>query len=373
MRIAILGAGIFGVTAALELRRRGHAVVLYDVGPLPHPDAASTDISKAVRMDYGADAFYTALMERAFVGWRRWNADFGVPLYHEDGVLFMSREALAPGGFEHDSLAVLRARGHAVERLDAAAIAARFPAWGRAGVHAEGYFNPTGGWAASGRVAGVLAEQARREGVAVRLGARPAVEAVERDADVVVVAAGAWTPKLLPELADVMWATAQTVMHFSVGDPAAWQPPRFPVWGADIARTGWYGFPAQADGVLKIAHHGEGEPVDPDAPRGWPGNQVPPGEEARFRAFLREALPDLADAPLVGARRCLYCDTFDGDFWIDRHPDRPTLVVAAGGSGHGFKFAPVLGELIADAVEGRGEPRFRWRARGDRRREAARA
>ncbi|MEQ9324364.1 MAG: FAD-dependent oxidoreductase, partial [Polyangiaceae bacterium] len=90
--------------------------------------------------------------------------------------------------------------------------------------------------------------------------------------------------------------------------------------------------------------------------------RFPSAIEARCRSFLREALPSLADAPVVGRRVCLYCDSPDGDFWIDRPPEIRGLVVAAGGSGHAFKLGPVLGPLVADLVEG-GDTldRFRWR------------
>ena len=94
-----------------------------------------------------------------------------------------------------------------------------------------------------------------------------------------------------------------------------------------------------------------------------------------FRDFLRRSLPDLADAPIRASRLCMYCDAFDGDLWIDRHPDRPGVVVAAGGSGHGFKFAPLLGDFIADAVRGGDDPRrnrWRWRPFGVSASEAAR-
>ncbi len=152
---------------------------------------------------------------------------------------------------------------------------------------------------------------------------------------------------------------------------ADWQAPKFPVWAADISNTGWYGFPALADGTLKIGRHGPGRRVHPDDPR-----TVLPSELAPFREFVRESLPALSGAPIAATRLCLYCDTFDGDFWIDRDPDRAGLVVAAGDSGHGFKFAPVLGPLIADVVERRPNawaPRFAWRARVADGKEAARA
>src|SRR4051812_20515697 len=128
-RIVVLGAGIFGLTAALELRRRGHRVQLLDPGPLPHPLAASTDISKVVRLEYGADEPYTALAENALEGWRRWNQDLGDPLFHETGVLFLRQGPLCAGTLEQDSFEVLSRRGHPIERLDAAAVRARFSPW----------------------------------------------------------------------------------------------------------------------------------------------------------------------------------------------------------------------------------------------------
>ena len=176
---------------------------------------------------------------------------------------------------------------------------------------------------------------------------------------------------MLPQLTDVMWTTGQPVVHVDAGSDPRWRAPLFPVWAADIARTGWYGFPALSNGALKIGHHGSGHPADPDGARA-----IPAGHEPRVRDFLRGHLPALADAPIRESRLCLYCDTFDGDFWIDHDPDRPGLIVAAGDSGHGFKFAPILGALIADVVERRPNgwaPRFRWRSRGPDRREAARS
>src|SRR5438309_8628031 len=101
-RVIVVGAGINGVTAAIELKKRGHEVALIDPGPLPHPLAASTDISKVVRLEYGGDERYTELAERAeraIEGWRRWNRDLGT-LYHETGLLLLRRTPLAPGTLE---------------------------------------------------------------------------------------------------------------------------------------------------------------------------------------------------------------------------------------------------------------------------------
>jgi glycine/D-amino acid oxidase-like deaminating enzyme len=96
----------------------------------------------------------------------------------------------------------------------------------------------------------------------------------------------------------------------------------------------------------------------------FPQRAVTSGEEASLRKFLSWAFPALADAPIVYSRVCMYCETHDGNYWIAPDPERKGLVIAAGDSGHGFKFAPVLGEIIADAVEGKPNPileKFRWR------------
>ena len=178
------------------------------------------------------------------------------------------------------------------------------------------------------------------------------------------------TPVAAPHLSFAMWPVAQPVFHLKPADPDRWRPPGFTVWAAAIAETGWYGFPANASGIVKIANHGPGRRVDPDAPR-----TIAPGDAERLYVFLRESLPGLAEAPLAASKTCLYCDSFDGDFWIGRDPDRPGLAVASGDSGHGFKFAPVLGDAVADAIEEKSSPfteRFAWRMPAARRAERAR-
>jgi glycine/D-amino acid oxidase-like deaminating enzyme len=365
-----VGAGVYGASSALELARRGHDVTLLDPGPLPHPDAASTDISKIVRADYGDDAFYTELAELSIEGWRRWNQSWPEPLFHETGFVILSSRALSETGFEGNSYRLLSQRGHRLERLDAASIAERCPRFD-ASRFCEGYLNPVGGWAESGRVVARLIEEAQRAGVRLQEGAALA-DVRARTADITIVCAGAWTHTLLPELADRIRSIGQPVLHFLPDHPERFAPPDFLPWAADIQATGWYGFPANREGVVKIANHGPGTPVD-SCDRA--ARVVSPEAEPMFRDFLARTIPELADARLVGSRLCLYSDSFDGDFLIARHPDDETLVVAAGGSGHAFKFAPLLGPLIADVALGepnRFASRFRWRARAERRTEQAR-
>ncbi len=203
--VLVVGGGVFGFTAALALRGRGHAVTLIERGPPPNPEASSTDISKIIRADYGADAEYTAWMEDALEGWRAWNDE--APLFHETGVTFATRGPMAEGSFELDSFRLLMSRGFPLERLHGR----RSAAWG--GTFDDGYFNPRGGWAPSGRVVAHLARRAIEAGVVVRDGSARAVLAeggcvtgIETGAGrlpagAVLVAAGAWSAKLVPALA----------------------------------------------------------------------------------------------------------------------------------------------------------------------------
>ena len=371
--VAIVGAGIFGVTAAIALHRRGYTVSLFDPGPLPHPLAASTDISKSIGADYGSDEDYTALAERALEGWLQWNAVWPEPLFHETGAAYVCQSPMAPGGFEYESYQMLLSRGHAVERLNATEIHRRFPAW-NADLYVDGYFNAASGYGESGKAVAHLIAEAQSAGVKLFTGhkftrlheAGSRVAGIVNNenevfpADWVVVAAGSWTPHALPFMAEYLRSVGQPVFHLKPVDPRLYQPDFFPMFGADLVKTGYYGFPVNRAGVIKIAHHGVGRQLHPESPE----RVVTPQDVAELREFLHGTFPGLADVPIVYTRLCLYCDTYDEHFWIARDPQREGLVVASGDSGHGFKFAPLLGDIIADALEGAPNPilrKFRWR------------
>jgi len=369
----VAGAGINGVVAAIELRKRGHEVVLVDPGPLPHPLAASTDISKAVRAAYGADEDYTALAEQSCEIWRQWNVEFSVELYHEIGFLFMRQRSMQPGDFEYESFKLLERRGHRIERISSKQLLERYPAW-NAERYPDGFLDLEAGYAESGRVVATLIQRAKSLGVELHqttkfrdldeTGGRVKGILLENGeriaADTVVMAVGAWTPYALPFTRNFFRASGQPVFHLKPEKPELFTPERFPIFGADISTTGYYGFPLNRDGVVKIANHGCGREMSPDSLE----RAVTKEEENQMRQFLSDSFPALADAPIVFTRICLYCDTHDGNFWIAPDPDRPELIIAAGDCGHGFKFAPVLGEIIADAVEDKSNPlleKFRWR------------
>ena len=372
-KIIVVGAGINGVTAAIELKKRGHNVVLVDPGPLPHPLAASTDISKAVRRAYGADEDYTALADRSIKLWRKWNEEFRPELYHEVGVMFVRRREMTSGDFEHESLKILERHRHKIERMNSSQLWKRFPAWSPE-LYRDGVLELEAGYAESGRAVATLIGRAKSLGIELREGVRFSqldegddrvngivISDGQRVAgDFVVMAVGAWTSYLLPFTTKFFRASGQPVFHLKPKQPELFVSEHFPVFGADITTTGYYGFPLNRDGVVKIANHGPGREMSPESPR----RAVTTEDEKNLREFLSSTFPALADAPIVYSRVCMYCDTHDGHFWIARDPDREGLTIAAGDCGHGFKFAPVLGEIIADAVEGKDNPllaKFRWR------------
>jgi glycine/D-amino acid oxidase-like deaminating enzyme len=371
----VVGAGIFGITTALELKTRGYDVVVLDPGPLPHPLAASTDISKVVRMEYGADEAYMALVEQAYQGWLQWNEELGERLFHDVGILILTSAPMSPGEHEYESYHLLLKRGHTPERLTADALTRRFPAW-KPGTFVDGFFHAQGGYVESGRVVAALVRLARTRGIALYPDQTVETLLVEGNSHIggvrtrsgetfhaqqVILASGAWTPLLVPDLASIVKITGHPVFHLKPAHPALFTPPDFVVFNADITHTGWYGFPLHPrEHVVKIANHGVGQVLHPERDE----RVVTENDVAQLRAFLAATLPALYDAPLVGTRRCLYVDTPDGDFWIDRHPALAGLTVATGDGGHAFKFAPILGGLVADAAQGKPNPwssKFRWR------------
>lgn len=268
----------------------------------------------------------------------------------------MSHDIPAKESFFKQSYDLLKQRGHALEPLSREDIRRRFPLW-NADKFECGYWNPRGGWVESGKATAVYARLAAKAGVVIVrdtmksliLESETSCKGVIGESgtrylgDAVLIAAGAWTPVLLPHLADVMWPTGQIVHHFQPPqeDAPLWRPPTFPPY-LTVGETGFYGFPAHytSDGRVKIGHHGRGVPLRSlstiDLQKALDANLVQ--SEAAFRTFIAEHFPRLSSAPKVFSRICLYCDSFDGDFWIDRDARYPGLFVAAGGSGHAFKF-----------------------------------
>ncbi len=375
----IIGAGIFGITTAVELRKRNYSVAILNPDKIPHPLAASTDISKIVRMEYGSDMEYMDMTIESMEMWREWNELFNETIYHEIGFLLVSSNSMdhKMHEFEKASFDNLIKKGFQPERLNSERIAARFPAFSHK-KYTDGFFNKTAGFAESGRVVELLTKYAKQLGVKIIEGQtvekliikNNKAEGVKTkegelfNAENIIVCAGNFTPFLIPEIKPNFKITGHPVFHLKPKNPELFSPPRFTIFTADISNTGWYGFPLHPkEKVVKIALHSEGLELHPEHDE----RVVYKSDEVHFRNFLKESIPALADAPIVYTRRCCYTDTLDGHFWIDKHPEINNLIVGSGGSGHGFKMGPVIGKMIADVAEGsthKWSDRYSWRQLG---------
>ena len=376
MKVGVVGCGIFGLAAALELRQRGHEVTAFDQGPVPFEKAASTDTSKTIRRVYGDRADYVELVERAEPRWRAWQAQTGTDFYQPVGYIYVVRN-FQPGTRTYDAWRMFEGTRDEVRLVELAEARERFPQFafhdGDVVLH-----DAWGGYLASARAVEAVASLARAEGVAIREGAK--VEAVEESSagvrvrfarprgdgvalvqgvetggdasfDKVVVATGVWIGRFVPAIGVAIRVTREYMAFFQPPDPARYAPGPMPVFSIESDVKGWYGHPLRHEGWVKVANDLRGPVVDPDADRDGSA-----AYEALARAFVRERIPGLADAPIVGSRSCLYDNTPDHDFVVDWAPGSSRVLVAGGGSGHGFKFGGSIGPVIADALEGRENP-----------------
>ncbi len=334
MRVSVVGAGVMGLATAIELARRGQRVTVHERDVVGNEIASSTDRSKAFRFAY-PDPFYAELGRRALPLWRDLERRADERLLEQCGVLYLDVDEVEA---EQTDLA-LAAIGAPHELLDASAIERKFPAF-RVPPATLGAWDPSGGFVRADRAVAALARIARADGVGIH--ERDAVRPQELDADVVVLAAGPWSRALVPDLP--LRTTLQETVYAVPPDPRAFAPERFPVFIE--ARSGFYGFPVHADGAVKLALHERGPTTAPLERQGGASGEF----VDRARAFWRAFLPDLAAARITRSRLCVYNDTPDEDFLIGRHPSG--VMLCTGFSGHGFKFAPLVGRLAAQLVCG---------------------
>ena len=361
MRVGIVGAGIFGLAAALELNRRGHQVTLFERGSIPCPDASSTDVSKVIRRTSYPEETYHELVERAAHQWRRWHDQLSRTIYYQTGKLNIwsdvPTDSLARRGLE-----TLHQRGKTVEVLSPTQVRQRFPQFT---VQDDDtlFYDPWSGYLRSGQAVADLVDLARDQGVAIR-SHTPVQDVNETDQgillftgserplfDRVVVAAGAWVVRLFPTLKDHLRITRQQMAFLDPAEPEAFAQKVFPVWTMLSSQAAWYGFPLLREGYVKIAEDSKVERAEPEADR-----QPSPDFLEQARAFVAQRLPTLEGARLVGGRACLYTNTPDDHFVIDWAPGARGILIAGCGSGHGFKFGGSIGPVIADALEERENP-----------------
>ncbi len=365
MRVGVVGAGIFGMGAALELRSRGHDVTLFEQGAIPFENASSTDVAKAIRrVNYAPHHPYVELVERSGRKWAEWQQRLGGSFYFPIGqISIYSESELAGGGDALTSIEHLEATRKEFRTLTREQVAARYPQFAFDDSDERFIFDSWAGYLASGQALTDLAGHAGDEGVVLRehsrvLGLNETASGVEiatqRESatfDRAVVAAGPWVGRLLPSVGESMLISRQQMAFYRPVDPTPFRADAFPGWSWHPKTQGWYGFPLLADGTVKVANDMVGDEVDSDVERTNTDTFL---EEVQD--FVAMRFPELAKGEFLGGRSCLYTNTPDGHFVVDWAPGLNRTVVAGGGSGHGFKFGGSIGEVIADALEDRANP-----------------
>lgn len=356
-RIAVVGAGAFGGWTALDLLRRGAQVTLLDAWGPGNSRASSGGETRVIRGVYGPDAIYTEMVARAFRLWRenqmRWKKRF----YFRTGALWMMTDE---GEFVRAAMPILREQAFAFEELSAAEAQRRYPQIKLDGVKWALYEKEAGYLLARRACAQVLDGFVAEGGTYREVAASPGEivggtmkrldlsDGASLIADAYVFACGPWMPKVFPDvIGDAIQPTRQDV--FYLGTPAGdarFSEENLPVW-VEVPRF-LYGVPGNERRGFKIADDARGEPFDPTS-----GDRSPSAAAlAAVREYVAMRFPALKGAPLLESRVCQYENSPDHHFIVDRHPGAANVWLVGGGSGHGFKHGPALGERVAQTVLG---------------------
>lgn len=361
--VAVVGAGVFGAWTAYHLQRSGHHVVLIDAYGPANSRASSGDESRIIRMGYGADEIYTRSALRSLGLWEELNARSGELLFHHTGVLWLAHE---DDPYAETTLQTLK-RLQIVIELTTREVSIGYPVLSVDGI-AGAFLELRGGVLSARRGVRAVVRECVHSGVkylqdaiappdsARRLDGLATAGGARISAGAYVFACGAWLPKIFPDLlGGRIQPTRQEVFYFGAPPGNRFQPPALPTW-IDFKNEA-YGLPDVEGRGVKVAIDRHGLAFDPDS-----GDRLASNEGlAEVRRYLARRIPELKDAPVNETRVCQYENTSNGDFLIDRHPQFENVWLVGGGSGHGFKHGPFVGEYVKARIEGVEEgvePRF---------------
>ena len=368
--VAVIGAGAFGGWTALHLLEAGARVTLLDAWGPGNSRASSGGETRIMRGTYGPDQPYTELAARALKLWakyeRRWKKQF----LHRSGVLWMVGRDDA---YERGSIPALRAAKIKYQELSTTQLRKRWQQVNFAEVE-WGIFEPESGYLDARASCAAVVEmfvagggEYRQIAVVRRVEAspyrnRPNIVLSDESnltADIYVFACGPWMGRLFPKtIGNRIQATKQEVFFFGLPyrDSIYFTDSHLPVWGDHRDRF-YYGIPGSDRRGFKIADDTRGPEFDPsDGER-----VISPETLKRVREYLAFRFPALRDAPLIETRVCQYEQTPDSHFIIDRHPANENVWLLGGGSGHGFKHAPAIGEMVAELILKDRAPAAIWR------------
>jgi sarcosine oxidase len=353
-RVVVVGAGAFGGWTALALLRRGASVTLVDAWGPGNTRASSGGETRILRGTYGDRAIYTRMAARALRLWREHEERSGRRFVHRIGVLWMFGE---DASFGEASVVPMRDEGLAVDWLDADDLRRRYPQMAFDDVR-RALWEPGAGYAMARRSCDHVVETFVAEGGTYRQSAVTCpvrgdgrsvalADGSSLHADAAVFACGPWLGTLFPDvIGPRIRPTRQESFYF--GTPAGearWLEPHMPVW-MDMGARVCYGMPGNAHRGFKVADDTQGPPFEPTD-----GDRTPTASALEdVRTLLRRRFPALSEAPVLGAEVCQYEVTPDTHYLVDRHPAHDGVWLVGGGSGHGFKMGPAMGEHVAALV-----------------------
>jgi sarcosine oxidase len=361
--VIVVGIGGMGSAAAWHLARRGQRVLGLERFDIPHAMGSSHGVTRIIRLPYYEDPAYVPLLHRAYALWRELEAATGRRVLHLHGSI--------DGGPEDGQIfqgALASARLHALphEVLTGTEVNARFPGY-RLSAATRAVLQPQGGYVMSEQAIVAHVRAAQDAGAAIHareavLGweARPGGEGVtvttdrgRYEAGRLVLTAGAWMADLAPPLRGVAVPERQVLAWLQPLQPALFTPERFPVFNLEVEEGRYYGFPVvEVPGFKLGRYHHRGERMPAEAMR----REVDAEDEALLRAFAARYTPE-GNGPTMALRACIFTNTPDEHFILDRHPEHPQVVLASPCSGHGYKFCSVVGEILAELATGDGTTR----------------
>ena len=359
--IAVVGAGAFGGWTAHHLLRKGYDVTLLDVFGPGNSRASSGGDSRVIRGIYGEDKIYVDLVARSFKLWKRYQKQWQQSLYFPTGALWFFQ---VDDTYAQKSLPIVNQAGLKSEQISKKEVEKKFPQINLTDLKSF-YFEHEAGYLPARHCCQVVLENfVKKGGEYKQLAVKPGkifnnklTELILSDgsklnADSYVFACGPWLSKVFPNaLKDIITPTRQEVFFFGTpyGDPSLFES-NMPVW-VDFGKKIWYGIPGADWRGFKVADDTRGAEFDPTS-----GNRKASesGLESA-RNYLAKRFPSMKDAPLLESRVCQYENSPDGNYIIDKHPEAENTWVIGGGSGHGFKLGPALGEFVVDRVIGNKE------------------
>jgi glycine/D-amino acid oxidase-like deaminating enzyme len=353
--IAVVGAGAFGGWSALNLLRLGYKVTMIDAWGAGNSRSSSGDETRVIRSTYGANEFYFDMNVRALELWKESEKRWNKKLFHNAGVLWFCYEEKTP--IVDDSIPFAVKHKMEYEYLGASEITKRFPLINTSDLH-HAYFDSYGGYLKARESMQAVKEAFVQEGGNfIQTIAQPGKisngkiqniflgDNTSLKADAYVFACGAWLGQLFPEvLSETITCTKQEAYYFGVPPAKSEQHDNLPVWVDVDGKDFYYGIPGNANRGFKIGVDRRGENFDPSNGE----RSVNPQVLRDARKFIEHRFPAMKGAPLVESRVCPYENSPDGNFIFDSHPETDNLWFLGGGSGHGFKHGPALGEWVAN-------------------------